>query len=52
MDIEYNPPRLLNSTGVVERALQKLKNLIITNLEDKIGLTVSINKTLRVCVSR
>ena len=35
------------STDLVERAIQTPKNLIITNLEVKIGLTESVNRTLR-----
>ena len=46
--IEYNPPRLHAGTGAVECALQTLKILIIANLEDKIGLTESINWPFRV----
>ena len=34
--------------GVAERALQTLKNLIIANMEDGIGITESINRALRV----
>ena len=33
---------------MVERAVQTLKDLIIANLEDKIGLSKSINRALRV----
>ena len=34
---EYTPLRLNNATGVVEREIQTLKNLIIANLQVKIG---------------
>ena len=34
--------------GAVERAIQTLKNLIIANLEDGMGITESVNKALRV----
>ena len=34
--------------GAVERAIQTLKNLIIANLEDGIGITESVNRALRV----
>ena len=34
--------------GAVERAIQTLKNLIVANLEDGIGITESVNRALRV----
>ena len=34
--------------GAVERAIQTLKNLLIANLEDGIGITESVNRALRV----
>ena len=34
--------------GTVERAIQTIKNLIIANMEDKISLTESVNRTLHV----
>ena len=34
--------------GVVERSIQTLKNLIITNLEDGKNVTESLNRALRV----
>ena len=34
--------------GAVERAIQTLKNLITTNLEDRIGITENVNRALRV----
>ena len=34
--------------GVVERAIQTLKNLIIANLEDKVGFTENKNRALRI----
>ena len=34
--------------GVVERAIQTIKNLIIANMEDGLCLTESVNRTLRV----
>ena len=36
------------ATGLVKRTIQSLKNLILTNLEDGIGLTESINRALYV----
>ena len=44
MEIEYITPRLHTGTGVVERAIQTLKILIIANMED--------NKCLTECVTR
>ena len=35
-------------TGLVERTIQSLKNLILTNLEDDIGLIESLNRALHV----
>ena len=48
IEIEYSPPRLRTGTGAVERAIQTLQNLITPNVEDKIGLTESIKRALRV----
>ena len=45
---EHSPPRLHTDTGPVERAIQTLKNLIYANLEDKMGLTESMSRALRV----
>ena len=45
---EYSPSLLFTGTGTVERAIQTLKNLLIANLENKIGFTESINLALRV----
>ena len=39
---------LHTGTGAVERAIQRLKNLINTHLEDKIGFTESVNRTPRI----
>ena len=39
IEIEYSRPRLHTGTGVVERAIQTLKNLIIVNIEDDLCLT-------------
>ena len=41
--MEYSPPRLHTGMGVVERAIQILKNLINANLENTIGSTESMN---------
>ena len=41
-------PYMHTATGLVERTIQSLKNLILTNLEDGIGLTESINRALHV----
>ena len=45
---KYSPPRLHTGTGVVERAIQTLKKLIIANIEDKTGPTENLNQTLKV----
>ena len=39
-------PYIHTATGLVERTIQSLKNLIRTNLEDGIGLVESINRAL------
>ena len=41
-------PYMHTATGLVERTIQSLKNLILTNLEHGIGLTESINRALHV----
>ena len=48
IEIENCTPRLLTGNGAVERAIQTLKNLMITNLEEGIELNESINRALRV----
>ena len=48
IEIEYCTPRIHTGNGAVERAIQTLKNLIIANLEDGIGITESVNRALRV----
>ena len=48
IEIEYCTPRVHTGNGVVERAIQTLKNLIIANLEDGISLTESVNRALHV----
>ena len=48
MEIEYCTPRMHTGNEAVERAIQTLKNLIIANLEDGIGITESVNRALRV----
>ena len=48
IEIEYCPPRLHTGNGAVERAIQTLKNLMLTNLEEVIELNESINRALRV----
>ena len=37
-----------STNGVVERAIQTLKNLRLTNLEEGTDLTESVNRALRV----
>ena len=46
IEIEYCTPRMNTGNGVVKRAIQTLKNLIIANLEDGIGITESVNRAL------
>ena len=46
----YGTANLHTGTGLVERIIQSLKNLILTNLEDELNLRESINKAL--CVLR
>ena len=36
------------ATGLVERTIQTLKNLLLANLEDGISLTESLNRALHV----
>ena len=48
IEIEYCTPRLHTGNGAVERAIQTLKNLMLTNLEEGIELNESINRALRV----
>ena len=48
IEIECCTTRIHTGNGTVERAIQTLKNLIITNKEDGISLTESVNRALRV----
>ena len=48
LEIEYCTPRLHTGNGVVERAIQILKNLMLTILEEGRDLTESVNRALRV----
>ena len=48
IEIVYCTPRLHTVNGVVERAIQTLKVLVLTNLEEGTGLTESVNQALRV----
>ena len=48
IEIEYCTPRIHTGNGVVERAIQTLKNLVLTNMEDGKNLTESVNRALRV----
>ena len=48
IEIEYFTPRLHTENGVVERAIQTLKNLMLANLEEGTDLTESVNRALRV----
>ena len=46
IEIDYCTPRMHTGNGAVERAVQTLKNLIIANLEDGIGVTGSVIRAL------
>ena len=48
IEIEYCTPRLHTGNGVVERAIQTLKNLMLPNPEEGKDLTESVNRALRV----
>ena len=48
IEIEYCTPRIHTGIGVVERAIQTLKNLVLTNMKDGQNLTESVNRALRV----
>ena len=48
IEIEYCTPRIHTGNEVVERAIQTLKNLVLTNIEDGQNLTESVNRALRV----
>ena len=48
IEIEYCTPRLHTGNRAIERAIQTLKNLMLTNLEEGIELNESINWALRV----
>ena len=48
IETEYCTPRIHTEKGVVERAIQTIKNLIIANMEDGLCLTESVNRALRV----
>ena len=48
IEIEHCTPRLHTGNGVVERAIQTLTNLMVTNLEEGTDLTESVNRALRV----
>ena len=48
IEIEYCTPRIHTGNGVVERVIQTLKNLVLTNMEDGKNLTESVNGALRV----
>ena len=48
IEIEYCTHRIHTRNGAVERAIQTLKNLVLTNMEDGKNLTESVNRALRV----
>ena len=47
-DVQYCPPRMHTGNGIVEMAIQTMKNLILANMEDGNNLTKSVNRALRV----
>ena len=47
-EIEHCTPQMHIGNGVVERAIQTIKNLIVANMEDGLCLTESVNRALRV----
>ena len=47
IEIKYCTPRLHTGNGVVERAIQTLKNLMLANIEEGTDLTESVNRALR-----
>ena len=47
IEFEYCTPRIHTGNGVVERAIQTLKNLVLTIIEDGQNLTESVNRALR-----
>ena len=48
IEIKYCTPRMHTGNGVVEKAIQTIKNLIIANMEDGLCLTESVYRALRV----
>ena len=48
IDIEYCTRRLHTGNGVVERVIQYLKNVMLTNLEEGTDLTESVTRALQV----
>ena len=48
IEIDYYTPQMHTGNGVVERATQTIKNLIIANMEDGLCLTENVNRALRV----
>ena len=48
INCEYGTPNLHNGTGLVERNIQSMKNLILANLENEINPRESVNRALYV----
>ena len=46
--MDYSAPRLYIGSGTVERAIRRLKNLIVANMEDNLCLTDCVNRALNV----
>ena len=48
VEVECRPPRLHTAMGAQERSKQSLRNLITTNLDEKVVFTASVSYALRV----
>ena len=46
IEIEHSTPRRHTGTGVIERAIQALKNLIIAIMEDNLCLNERVNRAI------
>ena len=47
IEIEYCTPRMHTGNGVVEKAIQTIKNLIIAKMKDGLCLAETLNRVLR-----
>ena len=48
IEMEYCTPRMHTGNGVVEKAIQTIKNLIIAKMEDGLCLAETLNRVLQV----